>query len=430
MELGRLERLERAYQAFTRCHGIVVAARSEGQLHAEICTMMVHELGYRLAWIGLVSAEDRRVRAVAQAGYEPGYVESLVVTWADDDAQGIGPAGTAIRTCVSCVAQDLTTDESFAPWRAAARARGYASSAAIPLCTGATRIGVLSLYAVECNAFDDDEVALLEEMAVDLVLAVVRFRYEQRLQQADLIVERAARAETATTASAVVAHDVNNSLQLIALAITDAQRAGDEVHRNNSLGEALQTTISTAAMIRQFGSLARHALDFVEHLEVDDVMAPMRDLLGRLVPHASLELHLGALGGRTSITRQDLERVLVNLVVNAGQSMDRGTVSVSTAHRRVPADGLQSTSGLLPEGRYVEIIVADTGSGIGPDVFPRVFEPYFTTKSETGTGLGLVSVLQIARRLGGGVSIESHVGAGTRVSVFLPLAGAEPARTT
>ena len=73
-----------------------------------------------------------------------------------------------------CVAQDITTDESFAPWRAEARARGYASAAAIPLCNGATRIGVLSLYAIERDAFDDDEVALLEEIAVDLVLAVVR----------------------------------------------------------------------------------------------------------------------------------------------------------------------------------------------------------------------------------------------------------------
>jgi signal transduction histidine kinase len=427
MELGRLER---AYQAFTRCHGIVVAAHSEAQVYSDICAMMVHDLGYRLAWIGLVSAEDRRVRPVAQAGYEPGYVESILVTWAEDDPHGRGPAGLALRECGPFVAQDITTDERFAPWRDEAVARGYASSAGIPLCSGAARIGVLSLYATEPNAFDDDEIALLEEMAVDLVLSVMRFRYERRLEEAEILVERAARAETAATAAAVAAHDVNNALQLVSLMIADAQSARDEAQRNQSLSEALQTTISTAAMIRQFSSLARHALDFVDHLDVDDVVGPMRELLGRLAPNALLELRLGAVGGRTSMTRQDLERILINLVVNADHSMTSGgTISVSTEHRRVPAQGMQASSGLLPEGSYVEIVVADTGAGIDPEVLPRVFEPYFTTKSDIGTGLGLVSVLNVTRRVGGGVSIESRVGVGTRVSVFLPLTGAAPTST-
>ena len=424
MDLGRLER---AYQAFARCHGIVIAARSEAQLYADVCAMMVHELGYRLAWVGLTSADDRRVRPVAQAGYEAGYLDSIVVTWADDDQHGLGPAGSALRDCRPVVARDIATEPTLKPWRTEAAARGYASTAAIPLCSGATRIGVLNLYAAEPNSFDDDEVALLEEMAVDLVLGVIRFRYEERVEQTELLVERAARAETATTAAAVVAHDVNNSLQVVALMIEDAQAARESAQRDANLSDALQATLSAAAMIRQFVSLSRHALDFVEHLDIDDVIGPMQQLLGRLAPRASLEARLDAAGGRTCIGRQDLERILVNLVVNAGHSIAaEGTVSVSTAHRRVPPEGMPITSGRLREGNYVEIVVADSGAGIAPDVLPRVFEPFFTTKGDAGTGLGLVSVLQIARRCGGGVSIESHVGVGTRISVFLPLASAAP----
>ena len=85
-------------------------------------------------------------------------------------------------------------------------------------------------------------------------------------------------------------------------------------------------------------------------------------------------------------------------------------------------EGLEVASGRLPAGHYVEILVADDGAGIDASVLPRVFEPFFTTKGESGTGLGLASVRHLACRCGGGVSIDSQVGAGTRVSVFLPLA--------
>lgn len=418
-----LKRLERAYQAFVRCHGVVVAARSETELYDDVCKMMVNELGYRLAWIGLVSEADQRVRPVAQAGCEAGYVDSVVAHWADDGPGGLGPIGVALRECRPQIIQDIDSASSSAPWRKEAAARGYVSMAVIPLCNGATRLGVLNLYAAEPNSFDDDEIALLEEMAVDLVLGVDRFRYEQRLQQTEILAERGARAETATIASATIAHDANNALQLVALMIRSAQTARDATQRDASLVEALQGTISIASMIRQFVSLTRHALDSVEHLNVDDVIGPMRQLLCRLAPRATLVFRLDAAGGGTCIGRQDLERIVINLVVNAGQSLvSKGTITLSTKHRRVLAEGMEATSGRLPEGHYVEIVVGDDGAGIEADVLPQVFEPFFTTKGDTGTGLGLVSVLHLVCRCGGGVSIASRVGVGTQVSVFLPLA--------
>jgi two-component system cell cycle sensor histidine kinase/response regulator CckA len=70
----------------------------------------------------------------------------------------------------------------------------------------------------------------------------------------------------------------------------------------------------------------------------------------------------------------------------------------------------------------VEVTVADAGVGIRPEVLPRILEPYFTTKGNGGTGLGLASVHHLVRAAGGGLSIESRCGVGTRISVFLPLA--------
>ncbi len=421
MDTGRLER---AYRAFVRCHEVVATAPTEAQLFADICAAAVNELGFRLAWVGLVSAADDCVRPAAQAGYEAGYLESIVVTWGANE-RGLGPTGRAIRDRAPAVCQEIKTDERFAPWRADAIARGYGSSAALPLCIGSERIGALNLYATESNAFDDEEIALLEEVAVELVLGVIRLRHDRRLETVDALVERAARAETATTVAAAVAHDVNNLLHVVSLSISSAQEATDATERSTNLSEAASATMAAASLMRQFMCLTRRTLDSLESVEVDRVLAPLRQLLARLAPHAPLDVHLDARGGRTRVDCQALERIVINLVVNAGHAVRAGgTIAVSTGHRRVAPEGLTISSGPLPGGSYVELTVADTGEGIAPDVLPRIFEPFFTTKGRGGTGLGLSSVLQLARAAGGGVSVASHVGAGTRVSVLVPLVGA------
>jgi len=109
-------------------------------------------------------------------------------------------------------------------------------------------------------------------------------------------------------------------------------------------------------------------------------------------------------------SRRELEQVLLNLLINAAQAIEgRGVVRVSTALR----------------GSEVEIAVADTGCGIGPDVLERIFDPFFTTKpAGEGTGLGLSISHEIVRRHGGRILVDSAVGQGTEVRVRLPAHGA------
>ena len=131
---GMMEKaaLERAYRMFVGGHQAVAEASSERDLCQAICRAAVDELGYRLAWIGLAEPGSTRVTPVAHAGYEQGYLESIVISTTDDE-QGRGPTGTAIRERRVSAARDIATDPRFAPWRTDALARGYASSAAIPL---------------------------------------------------------------------------------------------------------------------------------------------------------------------------------------------------------------------------------------------------------------------------------------------------------
>jgi two-component system cell cycle sensor histidine kinase/response regulator CckA len=111
--------------------------------------------------------------------------------------------------------------------------------------------------------------------------------------------------------------------------------------------------------------------------------------------------------------------MLLNLVANAGAAMpDGGTVRISLVNEVVEATG-DLDGGAA--GRYIRLTFSDEGIGIEPDMLQRVFEPFFTTRRETGgTGLGLANVYTAVTKAGGTIAVESEVGSGTTFTVHLP----------
>jgi signal transduction histidine kinase len=116
---------------------------------------------------------------------------------------------------------------------------------------------------------------------------------------------------------------------------------------------------------------------------------------------------------------RQIELVILNLAINARDAMpDGGMVTIATdnRHRGPPLRAEEP-----PEGDYVAVTVRDVGTGMTPEVLAKAFEPFFTTKGPgAGSGLGLSQVFGTAHQSGGGVQIDSVVGQGTSVSVFLP----------
>jgi two-component system cell cycle sensor histidine kinase/response regulator CckA len=121
------------------------------------------------------------------------------------------------------------------------------------------------------------------------------------------------------------------------------------------------------------------------------------------------------------VDRTRLEQVLLSLVANAREAMgDAGQVTIKTDVVEVD-DVMREGRSWLPAGHWVRLRVSDTGSGIAPDVLPRVFEPFFTTKrAVAGSGMGLSSVYGIVKQSEGFVWIDSAVDAGTTVTILLP----------
>lgn len=180
-----LVRLNRALRLVSECNSALVHATEEAALLDAVCQMVVSTGGYLMAWIGTAENDaDKTVRPVAQSGYEEGYLDSIRVSWGDHEL-GQGPTGTAIRTGLPQVNQNILTNAKMAPWRQAALRRGYQSSIGLPLIAGGATLGALTIYAREAEAFHPDEVSLLEQLANDLAFGMAAMRAEtaRRLAQ-------------------------------------------------------------------------------------------------------------------------------------------------------------------------------------------------------------------------------------------------------
>ncbi len=223
-----------------------------------------------------------------------------------------------------------------------------------------------------------------------------------------------------------IAHDFNNLLGVV-LAAASAQLSGRELD-DAAREDLLQIRASAergAALVRQ---LLRLAHDRGGETQIVDVAQTLHALAGllRVVLRSNIRLaiDLGATAVRVRVDPALLDRILLNLCVNAGQAMEAGgtlTLALDNADIDAVAEPATLLSGSARPGRYVVIAVRDTGPGISPVIRARLSEPFATTREGAGgSGLGLWSVCDGARRCGGFVTLDSAPGHGTVFRVHLP----------
>ncbi len=411
----KAQRQLRAYRTLAEVLTAAQTATGEAELLAEVCRVAVEQAGFRLAWVGYAgAAPECRVKPVASFGYEAGYLDSIDVRW-DEGPKGQGPTGTAIRTGHTAVAQHIMGDPAFEPWREEATRRGYGSSAALVLYGNPGPVGALNLYAAEPNAFDAEELELLERVAstVSFAIGAARGRQQMGLLQQGLL--RLDRQETAARVAATIAHDVNNCLMVL-MPLMGSLNHPDAADARAALDRAI-------ALNRDLVRLARPVKqEPASPLKLDLAITALTPALRRAATPATLTVELSAAPWEARIEPGRLEQVLTNLVLNARDAMpDGGNVQVKTTRRALRHPMGQRHLG-VPEGDYVSVEVSDEGIGLSDEVKERVFEPFFTTKGEKGSGLGLASVFGIARQAGGRVVVESPPGRGAVFEVLLPKA--------
>jgi signal transduction histidine kinase len=256
-----------------------------------------------------------------------------------------------------------------------------------------------------------------------LTLVFVRLRrqvvraHERRLQ--------AQRLETLGRMTGGIAHDVNNILAVIASG-TQLLRRSDIVNKD-VLARIVEAVMQGRGLVSQLLSFAKSEALEIGTVSIVDRIEHLKPLM-RQAAGSAIEIVI-RLPGYLGPCRADAARfdaAILNLVVNARDAMPSGGRITVTGRELPEAERVSGFS--VPAGSYVEVCVADTGEGMSPETARKAIEPFFSTKGESGTGLGLSQVYGFMRQIGGDLSIETKLGKGTVVHLIFPRAeGADAA---
>jgi two-component system cell cycle sensor histidine kinase/response regulator CckA len=242
---------------------------------------------------------------------------------------------------------------------------------------------------------------------------------ERQKLQSQLL--HAQKMESIGTLAGGIAHDFNNllggilgGLSLMELDLSSVGMLQQELH------EMKELVNRGAALTKQLLGFARRGKYASRALDVNEALTRNARMFGRA--RKDIVICFDCVPGVSAVVADDaqLDQVLLNLLLNAGQAMpEGGTLTLRTLAVELSAADA-SVQGAEP-GQYVRIVVQDTGIGMTADIMGRIFEPFFTTKEKgRGTGLGLASVYGIVKNHGGFITVESELGKGATFCVNLP----------
>lgn len=251
-------------------------------------------------------------------------------------------------------------------------------------------------------------------------------RTADMLQARELQGRQAQRLEAIGQLAGGVAHDFNNILTVI---IGFGEELSDLV--KSPAARAAVTEVLAAAerakqLTHQLLAFSRRQILQPKPLHLNDVIANMSTMLRRVIGEdITLVTKLGSDLGIVLVDPTQVEQVLLNLVVNARDAMPNGgllTIETDTVEFKVPT-ALPSAGDtpLIAAGTYVRLAISDSGCGMDEETQVRMFEPFFSTKGSTGTGLGLSTVYGIVKQSGGYIGCASKVNHGTTFFIYLPV---------
>jgi signal transduction histidine kinase len=254
-------------------------------------------------------------------------------------------------------------------------------------------------------------------LAISALVVLIFFRMTAQQRRTEAKAQQAMRLQALGQLTGGVAHDFNNLLTVI---IGNAELA--RAHASGTTGRLLDGVLRAAARAE---NLTRQLLTFARRQSIRPVVLDLRKRLPKLLemlqPSLRADIAVNAdidpALWPVEVDPGELEIALINIAANARDAMPGGG-RLDIRARNVTCDARSGPGNL--DGDFVVIELADTGTGMPPEIVERAFEPFFTTKEVgRGTGLGLSQVYGFAQQAGGTVLVRSAVGAGTTISLYL-----------
>jgi two-component system, cell cycle sensor histidine kinase and response regulator CckA len=259
-----------------------------------------------------------------------------------------------------------------------------------------------------------------EDGKPDYILAINTDVTEQKRVEEQLL--RAQRLESIGTLAGGIAHDLNNILSPILMAVgmlqlrsqdADTKRWLDVIKENSERGAALVQQVLTFAR----GMKGERVTVQLKHL-IKDLVKVIEDTLPKSI---TVSRDISPDLWMLSADPTQLHQVVMNLFINARDAMPSGGRLKISAKNVILDENYARMNIDAEPGQYVQVTVSDTGTGMTPDILQRIFDPFFTTKEiGKGTGLGLSTVITIVKSHGGFINVYSEPGKGTQFSIYFP----------
>jgi PAS domain S-box-containing protein len=275
-------------------------------------------------------------------------------------------------------------------------------------------------FIVSCTPIFDDSGTLKK------IIHVMTDISERKRLEKDLI--QAHKMEAIGTLAGGIAHDFNNILTSLLgytqLILNDVQK-GTEIEQD--LNEVYKSGLRAKELVRQILTFARKSEDEKMSLRLDLVVKEVIKFIRSSIP-TNIKIKDNVFSkSKVMANATQIHQVIMNLCTNANHAMaaEGGVLEITLKDMDIDGSQIKNMRDVTP-GKYIELIVSDTGPGIPSAIMDRIFEPYFTTKTpEEGTGMGLAMVQGIVKGAKGMVKVESKINQGTTFKIFFPITDEE-----
>jgi PAS domain S-box-containing protein len=392
---------------------VAVDARDPHQLLEQVPRVAAEALQVESAAVFLLEPNRLDFRVASCFGAAPGEATGEHVPNRPDTLPGFVLAqGRPVRVDDCAVEQRFTVPQSQ-------RRAGLASALAVPLADRGRIVGALAVRARTPARFGDDELRFLDALASLLATSLQRAQTEEALNHSQ-------RLESVGQLTGGIAHDFNNLLTVISgnlQVLEDLPAVAGDPFAQQLVGAASRASRRGAELTGKLLAFSRRQVLQPTALDGGALLQSLADMLRRtLDQRIRIEVDTPPECPPVLADAGQLESALLNIAINARDAMPEGGL-LWFACREVPARSPDLPAELAEHDgvSYVAIAVGDNGAGMSDAVKERAFEPFFTTKEAgRGTGLGLSTVYGFAKQSKGAVRLDSTLGSGTTITLFLP----------